>query len=356
MLTYAIFLLVIFGGMLLFEVKPTKNTRRNQLIFAWLVIVLFWGSVDARDFGTDISVYYEHACRVLHMDYSQYLNSTPFESGYASFIWICSNIFKSPQALLFIQYGFVTFSVFRFIYRNSKDVFLSVVAYICVGSFGIFLYAFRQALAIAICLFALEFIQKRKYFWAVVLILFAALFHQTAIVFLPIIFLNGKKANQKTILSFSVIMLIIAFTLNYTLPQANELFEMDYGQSGSYSALGGIISIAVYCIAFILLLAKYRKAPNELKEKEFNNLSLIVLLAIVAFVIYICRFYALALERVAHYFLPAFCIIFAEGLTNHNNKRIPDFTFFFFILSIVLFLYRSQTSLGLYHPIWRIYF
>ncbi len=353
MLTYAIFLLVIFGGMLLFEVRPTKNTARNQLIFAWLVIVLFWGSVDALDFGTDIMNYYHNANIALHKSYSQYIVSCAFEKGYATFIWICSNIFKTPQALLFVQYGFVTFSVFRFIYRNSKDVFLSIIAYLCLGCFGLYLYAFRQAFAIAVCLFALEFIQKRKYFWAVILILFASLFHQTAIIFLPVIFLNEKKLNQKNITIFSVIMLIIAFTLNYTLPQANELFEMNYGQTGSASSLGGIISIIIYTLAFVLLLAKYRKAPLEIKTNELNQISFIVLLSITAFVIYICRFYVLALERVAYYFLPAFCILFAEGLTNHNKKRIPDFTFFFVILATVLFLYRSSSSLGLYHPIWK---
>lgn len=356
MLTYAIFLLVIFGGMLLFEVKPNKNTHRNQLIFAWLVIVLFWGSVDARDFGTDISVYYQHATRVLRLTYAQYLDNTPFEPGYATLIWLSSNIFKSPQALLFIQYSFVTFSVFRFIYRNSKDIFISVVAYLCLGSFGMFLYALRQAFAVAICLFALEAIQKKKRILAIIIILFACLFHQTAIVFLPVIFLYGKKLNQKNIFIFSSIMLVISLTLNYTLPQANELFNMEYGTRGAGPAIGGIISIIVNAIAFILIVAKYQKVPYDLKEETFNKISLITFISIAAFVIYLCRFYALALERVAHYFLPAFSILFAEGLNTHEKKRIPAFTFFFVILSVILFLYRSNTSLGFYRPIWRIYF
>lgn len=356
MLTYAIFLLVIFGGMLLFEVKPNENTRRNQLIFAWLIIVLFWGSVDARDFGTDIMNYYNNADTALNLSYSNYLRICSFERGYATFIWICSHVFRSPQALLFIQYGFVTFSVFRFIYRNSEDIFISVVTYLCLGSFGMFLYAFRQAFAIAICLIALELIQKRKRIFAVILILFASLFHQTAIVFLPTIFLHGKKLNQKNIFTFSAIMLVVALTLNYTLPKANELFEMNYGNRGAASALGGIITIIVYIISFVLIWQKYCKTPKELKETEFGNLSFIILLSIAAFVIYLCRFYALALERVAYYFLPAFCILFAEGLTDINKKRITDFTFFFVLLSVALFLYRSNSSLGYYRPIWRLYF
>lgn len=354
MLTYTIFLLVIFGGMLLLEAKPNTYTRRNQLIFAWFVIVLFWGSVDALDFGTDISAYYSNAIQALNLPFRAYLNLTAFEKGYAMFIWVCSHIFRTPQALLFVQYGFVTFSVFRFIYRNSKDVFISVVAYICLGSFGMFLYAFRQAFAIAICLFALEAVQKKQRIITILLILLASLFHQTAIIFLPVLFLYNKKLNQKTIVSFSLIMLTIAVTLDYTLPKANELFEMTYGNRGAVSVLGGIISIVVYSIAFILIFGKYRNLSSELKEKELDALSFVVLLSIAGFSIYCCRFYALALERAAYYFLPSFCILFADGLTDHNQKRIPDFTFFFVILSIMLFLYRSTTSLGLYHTIWNL--
>ena len=151
-------------------------------------------------------------------------------------------------------------------------------------------------------------------------------------------------------------MIVIALTLDYTLPQANELFDMEYGARGARSAIGGIISIIVNAIAFILIAAKYQKASHDLKEETFNNTSLMIFISIAAFVIYLCRFYALALERVAHYFIPAFSILFAEGLTTHGKKRIQDFTFFFVILSVVLFLYRSNTSLGFYRPFWRIYF
>ncbi len=351
MLTYAIFLAVLFGGALIIEAVPNKNTKRNQLIFAWLVITLFWGSVDAIDFGTDIMSYFNNATNAHHLTYHAYLNTTSFERGYATFVWLCSHLFKTPQALLFIQTGFVTFSVFRFIYRNSKDVFLSLVAYVCLGSFGMFSYAYRQAFAVAICLFALEAIQKSRRLLAVILILFASLFHQTAIVFLPIIFIYSKKLNQKNIFTFSCIMLIIALTLNRTLPKANEFFEMNYGYE-SYSSLGGIINLVIYILAFFLVYIKYKNSPTKIKEAEFENLGLIIFLSIIAFVLYACRFYTLALERVAHYFLPAFCILFAEGLTNHNKKRITDFTFFFFILSISLFLYRSNTSLGEYTSIW----
>lgn len=351
MLTYAIFLAVLLGGALLIESSSVKNPQKSQLIFAGIVIVLFWGSVDARDFGTDIMNYYNNAVKAGGLSYSAYLDRSKFEDGYATFVWLVAHIFKNPQALLFVQNAFVTFSVFRFIYRNSKDVFLSIVTYVCIGSFGMFSYAFRQAFAIAICLFALEAIQKKKNLLAILLILFATLFHQTALVFLPVIFLSGRKLNSKNIFFFSVFMLIIAFSLDRILPSANELFDMEYGDGGAPSVIGGLINIAVYIIAFILLANKY-KATFDFKEKEMDKLSIIVFLSIIGFVLYVCRFSALAMERVAYYFLPAFCIIFAEGLTTFENKRIKDMPVLFVLLSVALFLYRSNTSLGIYSCIW----
>lgn len=351
MLTYAIFLAVLLGGALLIESSSVKNPQKSQLIFAGIVIVLFWGSVDARDFGTDIMNYYNNAVNAGRWGHSEYLRRTNFEDGYATFVWLVAHIFKNPQVLLFIQHAFVTFSVFRFIYRNSKDVFLSLVAYICLGSFGMFSYAFRQAFALAICLFALEAIQKKKNLLAVLLILFATLFHQTALVFLPVIFLSGRKLNSKNIFFFSVFMLIIAFSLDRILPSANEFFDMDYGERGASSLIGGLINIFIYVVAFVLFYYKYKMSPS-FKEERMDRLSIFIFLSIIGFVLYVCRFYALAMERVAYYFLPAFCIIFAEGLTTFESKRIKDFPVLFVLLSVALFLYRSNTSLGTYNCIW----
>ncbi len=354
MLPYLILLLTVFGGMFLLETLPNhKNKTKIQLIYAGIVITLFWGSVDARDFGTDIMSYYNNAVRAVDTSFNTYLNNSPFETGYAAFIWIIANTFKTPQALLFVQTAFVTFSVFRFIYRNSKDVIASVIVYICLGCFGMFSYAFRQAFAIAICLFAFEAIQKKKRILSVIIILFATLFHQTAIIFLPVIFLYGKKLNQKNILLFSCLMILMALTLSYTLPYANNFFEMNYGESlNRYSNIGGVINLFVFSLAFILLLIKYRHTPKDFKTQEFERLNIFVFLGIAGFTIYACRFYALAMERVAYFFLPAFCILFAEGLTNHNKKRLPDLFILFLILSCALFLYRSTDSLSTYHFIW----
>ena len=129
---------------------------------------------------------------------------------------------------------------------------------------------------------------------------------------------------------------------------------MDYGVSfKKYSTIGGIINLIIFSVAFVLLWLKYNRVPKEFKEKEFNNINIILFLGIAGFVIYSCRFYALAMERVAYYFLPSFCILFAEGLTGLNKKRLPDFFILFLLLSCVLFLYRSTDALSTYNFIWE---
>lgn len=353
MLSYAILLLILFGGMFLIDTTNNKNKIRNQLIYAGIVITLFWGSVDAVKFSTDVFNYYRNASNAIGTNFESYIINSPLEVGYAAFIWIVTNTFKTPQALLFVQTAFVTFSVFRFFYRNSKDVITSVIAYICLGCFGMFSYAYRQAFAIAICLFAFECIQKKKYVLSIILILFATLFHQTAIIFLPVIFIQNIKSSKRNILLFSAFMISIALMLDTLLPKANEFFEMNYGKNESeFSNIGGIINIIIFLIGFFFIYIKYRHSPTNNKNNEFKNLSPIIFLCIIGFVLYACRFYTLAMERVAYYFLPAFCILFAEGLTNYNKKRIPDLFLLFMLLSVCLFLYRSTNSLGNYSSIW----
>ena len=354
MFSYAIFLLVLFGGMFLIESVPNiKKPNKKVLIYAGIVITLFWGSLDVPKFSTDIMIYYNHAAKATHMDFASYMNVTPFEKGYAVFVWLVSFIFKTPQALLFVQTAFVTFSVFRFFYLNSKDVIASTAAYVCLGCFGMFSYAYRQAFAIAICLFALEAIQKKKRLLSVLLVLISTFFHQTSIVFLPVLFLQKIKLSKRNVFFFSGFMLLLALTLDRLLPKANKLFNMNYGESvKEYSSIGGIINIAVFTICFLLAYMKYRNVGYRNPECKPQQLNVIVLLCIAGFVIYACRFYALAMERVAYYFLPAFCVLFSEGLTTHTKKRIPDMFLLFLVLSVFLFLYRSTTSLGVYASIW----
>ena len=180
MLIYAVFTFVLLGGAFLIDASNYRNRKKYELIYAGIVIVLFWGSLDALDYGTDIMNYYNNARVAANLEYSQYLAICAFEDGYATWIWVIAHLFKNPQVLLFAQYAFITYAVFRFIYRNSKDVFLSLVVYICLGCFGFFLLAFRQTFAIAICLFAYEQIKVGHHVRAILLIIFASMFHQTA--------------------------------------------------------------------------------------------------------------------------------------------------------------------------------
>ncbi len=354
MITYAIFITVLLGGALFIDRSLVRNTRKLQLIYAGIVIVLFWGSVDALDFGTDIMNYYNNARTALRMGYNDYLDICAFEDGYATFIWVISHIFKNPQALLFVQYTFITVIVFRFIYLNSKDVFLSLVVYICLGTFGFCLYAFRQAMAITICLIAYESIKKKHYVRAILIILFASMFHQTAIVFLPVILLQGKQIRVRNVVGFSSAMLVFTLFLEQFVAYGNELFEMGYGSGYQFTSYtGALINIGVDVTTMLMLLLKYKNTDKKYTQIELEKISVLVFMGIIALMLYVCRFYVLALERVAYYFIPAYIILIPEGLAKKTDKwRISKLSFLFVACAVLLFLIRSRSSLGTYNSIW----
>ena len=344
MATLIVFIGVLFGGSFLIYNIPSKSANKIMLIYACLILTLFCGLIDARSFGTDIMNYYNRADMALGTSLKDFMGQGAFEAGYKVFTWVVVNTFHSAQAYLIIQALLVNAIVFVFIYKNSKNVFISLIVYVCLGAFGFYFTAFRQAIAMAICLIAIMLIKNQHRILAIPVILLASYFHQTAIVLLPNIFLRNIKVNLKNLIISAILVIIIGLFFDEILQLANSEFDMNYGtveSSNEISALGGIINIIIntICFIFIYFLQKNNSIQLLNNRKEYRNFY--IYLGIVTLVLYSMRFYVLAMERVAFYLLPIFTVLYAEVFNEKiMTKNLQLFQIGFVLISIALFIWR----------------
>ena len=105
------------------------------------------------------------------------------EGGYQVVTWILSHIFKDGQWLLFLSGAFMSFSVCRFVNRNCKNPMFALMAFNCLGLFNFMVQGLRQAIAMCICLWAIEYCKKGQLLKFLGTVGAACLFHASAIVF-----------------------------------------------------------------------------------------------------------------------------------------------------------------------------
>lgn len=97
---------------------------------------------------------------------------------------------KADVQWLYVVTSLITlFFVFAAIYWQSKDMALAGLLFVLTSNYFLTLNIVSQYMAISICLFSCLFAENRKPLPFVLLVLLAASFHTSALVFLPVYFL-----------------------------------------------------------------------------------------------------------------------------------------------------------------------
>ncbi len=354
MFVYLIFILAILGWCLIQD-HGQVIFKKKLLLGVWGIIVLWWGSVDALDFGGDIMNYYNNSVGAGKMSYFEYLLHCPFERGYATWTWAVSKISGWPQTLLYLNYAFINAAFIYCIYKKSSDVTLSVFTYICIGGFMFYLTAQRQGIAMGFCLFAMLLAERKHLIAGVFLIVLATTIHQTCIIFLPLLFLYRIPISSKNLIAFCIICGIVVWFIAPLVSFANEQMDMMYGAQGAPSSIGGIINIIIVGMSALLLWTGYHNQYTLKIRDDINRMNNIVYLLLGGLVLYIMRINYHALERVSFYMwpiaiallMPTVCMSFCGG----KNKDYYIFRLIIIFAEVILVLFRFSHTFSPYKSI-----
>lgn len=143
---------------------------------------------------------------VLHL--KSFLN---YERGYIIYNKILGILSDNVQILLFAT-ALLSFALIsRAFYKlsDNRNIFMAIIIYTALPCFLIQFSGLRQAIAVAICTMAMQFIESRRIAPFLLLVLVAALFHKTSLCFLPAYFIYIIPVNRKwRFATFGVLALV----------------------------------------------------------------------------------------------------------------------------------------------------
>lgn len=268
---YIIYLIILLL-LLLIEYFQKKASPIIRIVLP-LLFALFIG-FRGRNIGTDTSTYYEH-----FYTYGQ-LGCSFVERG---FDWINRIIyhFKGSANDFFTINSLLT-TIFIYLSLNKlKGIYYSIPAFcLYLLTFSFFVNGMRQGIALAIFLYAHQFIIKNKIIPYACLLFLASLFHASSIILIPLYFINRIPFSKKIFILIYIISFSGIFMDFSKILPAIEIGNRNYGEYSdvamhqSASFLGFAISTVLRLSIFILML------KNNLFEKN-KVLSIIAYIGLI---------------------------------------------------------------------------
>ena len=254
--------LLLIPPVVLFLLRKKENQEKLTLIitcsFAFLLLAL-----RSKLSGVDMTAYYRMYETLKDVSFINVLKDfrllrrgeiVGVEWGYTLFTWIFARTRLPFQALLITQSAFCMYSLYRFINKYSNKPSLSIVIAFGFGIFDYYYCILRQAISFAILLYSVDFVEKKKYLFAALLVFAATLFHQSALIFIVAIPFCFVPINWKT----SLIFLGLSFLILPFYPILDKIlvegFLRKFYHTGyrSYGFVFGELIIVLLAVALFM--------------------------------------------------------------------------------------------------------
>ncbi len=246
--------------------------------------------------------------------------------SYQTYMWI-----------FLLTHLFIIFPIMIAYKQLSNSFLLSMFIFLFSGFYNNSLNMMRQSIAIALFIFGIRFIIKRKFIQYITIIIIASLFHSTAILLLPVYFLYNKHISNKlfmtvaiAILAFSSLFRQLAFWVSTKMMIYSEYFV-----NSKYSTRPILWSYVLFNLIVILILysvSKYAILENNQKIQVSFYFKTQVLLEL-------CFLLAPTIPnsyRLSFYFLPLQGLLTPLILTKLNNRQLKVI-----VLIVLVLLYIS---------------
>lgn len=340
--------------------KKSINTVENKKMYLYILGFIMFFMIGFRYYGNgsgDSYFYYsnwERMSKVPFFSLFDTIRSIDLESGYLLSIWLLSNIFKPPQFVFIFSGLFISVSVCLFVYRNCKDVVLSLVIFNCLGLFSFMVQGLRQSLAMCICLYSIEMCKKRKLKSFLFLIFLAMQFHGSAIVFLIVYFLYYLKFDIKGMGLFIIGVGSVYIFLPYLFLLVNYYISDNYINNRGMNDGTGIVPIAIY-VTIILTSIVLRKKNVKKTDVESRNYYFFFYISCVGLITLIMRNSISGIaERVSYYFAFGQMVIVSSSINNMDKYSRTLIKPIIILLSFGVAIYKaSYTVLVPYLFFWQ---
>ncbi|XOQ48306.1 MAG: Transmembrane protein EpsG [Eubacteriales bacterium] len=276
MLAYNLLLLLII--ILGFGLCEIKKSKRNNAIFLLIVSVamIVMSYLRADTVGIDYIQYADYFKQVRNGGWSFLIsdaNGYRVEPGYSLLNYFVS-LFTGDVHIFMLFVSILTVGLTAvLLYKYSPVPWVGMFVFASFGFFGNSLSFLRQSIAIAIFLYAINFLKKKKLIPYILIVLLAASFHKSIIIMIPVYFLAHIKVNWKSLTAYaSLTALILALSWPLFNFVTKYVYKYYATEEGLYYMLGRdwqTAAIPVITTVTILIV------KNSILKRDATNIVLI---------------------------------------------------------------------------------
>jgi len=266
---------------------------------------------------------------------------TKHEIGWDKMSFFLSRISSNPLILVVLISIVVIVAFFSTVYRYSNILWLSIFIFLCSYVYFSF-FILRQYLAMAICLFTIPYILKRRFIPYLIITLIAISFHYSAIIWLVVYFIFYFKFNWKYILG--VIFIAILFIKYQSLLLYSDF---SYGTNLHIYVESGFFNLNSFIVSLFPIAVFV--SGNMRNFKDVNGIDILALeMSLISVILNILVFFNLEfnlLFRVSNYFSLLSFLLIPNSIYKIKNSLL---IFIMISITIIFYLLLLSREVSLY--------
>lgn len=271
-----------------------QDTPKNRRIFvgASCMLFVFFAACRAPEVGRDTALFLDVFDKLHGRGFlDAQIFSSWVEPGFRLLCWLLGQFTANGQWLVVVTAVMIHVSVCVFIYRHSRNPYLSCFLYLTLMLYPWYLNVMRQALAISVLLFAWQPFKQKRFLRFSFLVLLAATFHTSALVFVVCPLLTLIPVTKKSLYVLMPITLLLATAgAAFVRPLLGWVTALlpryaDY-EPTTFFALYGFLSLFLIATGYgvwRLYYAKPAMATGDVKGRvdERGFLTLMMLIGVI---------------------------------------------------------------------------
>lgn len=357
---FYLLLVIYFLGALFGKKEYGSNKSRKLVVVLYILPLFLLTALRDVSIGPDTVSYYRIFTRIAGRDtYIHAFAYDHFEPGYVLLNYIIGKAGGSYYLMQILISAFLYYVIGKFIYEYSENIAFSVFILLANNYVFGMMNVVRMWIVVAILLYTIKPLQERKLFKFIVVVLIAATFHYTALLFLIMYPLTKVKiAPEKIGMLFGMAVAISIAAIpvfrvitNWIGIYQNYLTSDRFDTSDNLAVkISLVVTLCFFCLSTITRI--WQDDNNEELMSKPSFTPSIGCLSYWSMIVSVCiSIIGLSnniMGRIIHYFSIFMLLVIPMSIQKmkiRNNKLIMEVT-------ILILLFLKYAVIMTYRPDW----
>ena len=315
----------------------TRRQLLNNISLAAIFAVLTAACVLRTGVGNDYVNYIQNAHEI------NVGGVTVTEPGYNLFVKILYTLCGSENYLwLFGIIGCATVYLYlKALYDSSESFAMSFLLFMTLGIYFRSFNTVRYYFVLAITLYSLRYVVKKEYLKFILLIVFAAFFHKSVLVVIPLYYICNRKWNRYFYGIIGVGTAAAYLLRDYIMQLALKLYPSYENTIYLTEGVGlseSILSIGRCILILIMALICYETIRDDKANTLYFNMN------ILAIALYIGGSFIPLISRFGYYLITAQIILIPGILAKLEGRKKKYMTIAVVVFAVLYFAYFLKVA------------